>query len=110
VFSGGMKLPKGVSPLDYFDAKPALIKGDFLTQGAPNLDPLKEIQALQNELMLGVSTIQQACAERGVDYLDMLDQLAREKADFEARGLPPPMLMGMTPVAPEQGGGEKKGE
>lgn len=110
VFSGGMKLPKGLNPLDYFDAKHALVAGEFLTQGAPNLDPLKEIQALQNELMLGVSTIQQACAERGVDYLDMLDQLAREKADFEARGLPPPMLMGMVPAAPESGGDKGSGK
>lgn len=115
VFSGGLKLPKGLDPLVYFDAKHALIRGEFLTQGAPNLDPLKEIQALQNEIMLGVSTIQQACAERGVDYLDLLDQLAREKADFESRGLPAPMMMGMMPAAPETGGdgagagdGEKK--
>lgn len=109
VFSGAMRLPKGVSPLDYFAAKPALIRGDFLTQGAPNLDPLKEVQALQNELMLGISTIQQACAERGIDYLDQLDQLARERRDFEARGLPPPMTMGLVPAKPAKDeGGEKK--
>jgi len=106
VLGGGMKLPKGLNPLDYFEARHALIHGEFLTQGAPNLDPLKEIQALQNELMLGVTTIQQACAERGVDYLDMLDQLAREKLDFESRGLPAPMMMGMVPA--EAGGDDGK--
>lgn len=101
VFSGGFKLPKGVSPADYFDAKHALVNGTFLTHGAPNLDPLKEAKALEYELKLGVKTLQDACAERGVDYLDTLDQLAREKADFEQRGLPPPMSAGR--VAPSTG-------
>ena len=33
------------------------------------------------------STLEAECAEQGVDHLDVLDQLEREKKELEARGL-----------------------
>lgn len=89
VFSGALKLPKGISPADFFDAREALIKGTFLTQGAPMLDPVKERQGQQLALQLGVETMQDICAEDGSDYIDKMDQQAREQMERAERGLPP---------------------
>lgn len=89
VFRGGFPLPKGLKPHDFYDAQDALIRGTFLTQGAPNLDPLKEAQALGMEITNGTATLQDACAEKGLDYLDVLDQQAIEQRARADRGLPP---------------------
>lgn len=96
IFSGAMSLPKGVSPLDFYDAQAALIKGKFITAGAPMLDPVKERQAQQIGLQLGVETLEDIAGEEGKDWLDVLDQLQREKAEREQRGLPP-LTPGPTP-------------
>lgn len=109
IFSGAMELPKGISPFDFYDAQEALIKGTFLTLGAPNLDPLKEAQATKAEMENGTMTLQDACAEKGLDYLEQLDQIHRENLDRASRGLPPlnpmmgvPGLDASTPVDPVQ--------
>lgn len=107
-FAAGFDLPKGIDPAQYFDFKHALICGMFLTQGAPNLEPLKEAQALQNEIALGVKTIEEACAERGKDYLEELDKLETEVADYQARGLQHPMMLGMPAQMPEDEDAGKK--
>jgi lambda family phage portal protein len=100
--AGALMLPPGIQPFEFYDARDALVRGTFLTQGAPNLDPMKEAQALELEMRMGTATLQDGCAERGVDYLDVLDQQAREVMDREQRGLPPPgvpyaMMMQMQP-------------
>lgn len=94
VHSGAMPLPKGIRPSDFYAAKGALIAGVFLTQGAPNLDPVKESQADMVRLQIGSTTLQDIAAEEGKDYLDILDQQAREQNERMARGLAPPMLAG----------------
>lgn len=116
VFSGAMKLPKGVSPLDFYAALPPLVRGTFLTLGAPNLEPVKEAEATGLEMKNGTTTLQDACAEKGVDYLEQLDQLHRENLDRAARGLPPldpAMVMPGMPAPPaapaKDDGGEKDG-
>lgn len=98
VFSGALDLPRRIRPADFYDAKDALIRGTFITQGSPNLDPVKEAQALQLELQMGTATLQDACAEKGVDYLDVLDQLQRERMERDARGLQP-LTPGQQPSA-----------
>ncbi len=109
IFSGAFSLPKGLKPSDFFAARDALIKGTFLTQGAPNLDPVKEAQALAQEIGLGVATLQDAAAERGLDYIELLDQLARENADRTARGLPPAGVPAALAYAtPAPAGGDNK--
>lgn len=89
IFSGAMKMPKGVSPLDFYEARDALIKGTFITAGAPMLDPVKERQAQQLGLQIGIETLQDIAAEEGKDYLDILDQQQREMLDRSVRGLSP---------------------
>lgn len=109
VFLAGFKLPKGLKPADFFDARDALIKGTFLTQGAPNLDPLKEANALTAEMMNGTATLQDACAEKGLDHLEVMDQQAAEMKARADRGLPPigPAAM-LPPPAEDEGDKPKK--
>lgn len=87
VFAGAMDLPKGLKPSDFYAARAALIKGTFLTQGAPMLDPVKERQAQQLGLQIGLATLQSIAAEEGEDYLDIMDQQAREANERAERGL-----------------------
>jgi len=109
IFSGAMKLPKGIAPGDFYDAREALLKGMFLTQGAPMLDPVKERQGQQLAVQIGAETLQSIAAEDGQDYLDILDQQAREQAERAARGLPP-LFAGPVPNAlPGNGGDQKTG-
>lgn len=108
VFSGALKLPKGVKPADFYDAQDALIRGTFLTQGAPNLDPMKEAQALGMEFMNGTATLQDACAEKGLDYQDVLDQQAVEAKARADRGLPPAGPPPVAPPASSSDDGDKK--
>ncbi len=98
VHSGALRLPKGIKPFEFYDALDALVAGQFLTQGAPNLDPVKEAQAMQMELNMGMTTRQDALAERGIDYVEYLDQLAIEARELAERGLAP--QAGMMPPAP----------
>lgn len=90
VFSGAMPLPKGLSPSDFYDARDALIAGKFLAQGAPNLDPVKEAQALQLRLQMGLDTLQDAAAREGNDYRDIIAQRATERRETTASGLGEP--------------------
>jgi len=100
VFSGQFKLPAGISPLDFYAARDALICGSFITQGAPNLDPVKERQAQMLGLSIGVETLQDIAAAEGKDYTDVLDQLQREKLERELRGLAPMDMMVPDPADP----------
>lgn len=98
VHSGAMPLPKGVQPVDFYDAIDALIGGKFITAGAPMLDPVKERQGQKLGMEIGVETLQDICAEEGKDWLELLDQQQREKMERDARGLPPPSPLMLPPV------------
>lgn len=106
VSSGGLPLPRGLSRFDFYDARDALIRGTFLTQGAPNLDPVKEAQATLMEINMGMTTLQDAVAERGEDYLEKMDQRARENIELAQRGLPPPGIPALPPAPAEDTSGD----
>lgn len=99
IFSGAMNMPKGLSPADFYAARAALIRGTFLTQGAPMLDPVKERQGQQLALTMGLTTLQDIAAQDGDDYRDIMDQQAREAIERAERGLGP-VQPGPMPNAP----------
>ena len=98
VFSGAMKLPRGLDPGNFYAARDALIRGTFITQGAPMLDPVKEREAQKLGREIGVVTLQDIAADEGVDYVDLMAQLAREKQQL--------LEFGLTPPGPPQGGAQ----
>lgn len=88
-------LPPGVS--DFLAARPYLVKGTFIAWGKPMIDPLKERQAQQLGMQMGVETMEEITAEEGQSWRDNLDQLAYERRYRESLGLPDPQT-GMPPV------------
>lgn len=75
--------------LDFYTAKPALIRASFETWSKPRLDPQKEAQADKINYGLGVATLRDLCAANGADYRTVLSQRAREKRLMEELGLEP---------------------
>lgn len=82
---GDVELPPG-SP-DFYTAKTAWCRCDWIGPGKGHIDPLKEAKADQLEMQMGTLTLEQACAERGQDWEETLEQIAREKARMKALGI-----------------------
>jgi len=51
------------------------------------IDPVKEAQAAQLRMEIGISTLEDECAEQGKDWEEVLEQRAREKGKLEELGL-----------------------
>lgn len=65
------------------------------------VDPAKDANAAETKLRLGLTTRRDLCAEAGVDFDEVLEGLAEERAELLARGLDPePWDMSAQPDAP----------
>lgn len=58
------------------------------------VDPLKDVEALKQEIALGIQSRTEAAAERGREFADVVAVLAQEQADAAAAGVP---VNGMLP-------------
>ena len=72
---------------DYYEAKTAWTRCKWIGPGKSHIDPLKEGKADALALDRGFMTLEQACADRGLDLEEVLDQRAREVKMIEERGL-----------------------
>lgn len=61
----------------------------FIFGGKGWVDPVKEAQAAVLRMAAGLSTMEQECAEQGLDYEEVLDQQQVEARMRAERGLPP---------------------
>ena len=59
----------------------------WMCKGWPWIDPVKDLTASTMALQQGLTSRQQLCAEKGVDYFEIVDQLAEEQQYAEARGV-----------------------
>lgn len=84
---GRVKLPAGAPP--FAEAKAAYTACRWIGPGRGWVDPQKEASAAVQRISAGLSTLEAEVAEQGGDYLEMLDQRARERKEMEARGLDP---------------------
>lgn len=84
---GVVSRPPG-SP-DFYAAKTAWSRCKWIGPGKSHIDPLKEgkADALANDR--GWLTLEDACAERGVDWEDNLDQIHRERVRMKELDLEP---------------------
>lgn len=62
-------------------------KVEWIFKGDDWVDPLKEIDAKTNEILLGVSTLSDVCAAKGKDWQEVLKQRAREVEFIKKLGL-----------------------
>lgn len=60
------------------DAPGAYCDAIWIGPALGSVDPVKDRQAAQIGIEMGVTTLEMVCAEEGVDYEDVLDQLAFE--------------------------------
>jgi lambda family phage portal protein len=85
---GFLKAPAGAPS---FEAYPeAYARCDWLTPGLGWVDPVKEAEGAQARVSLGLSTLQQECAEQGRDWTEVASQLQREVAHYQSLGLTHP--------------------
>lgn len=85
---GMVPLPPGVT--NFLAAKPYLVRGTFIAWGKPMIDPMKERQAQQLSVQMGIETIEEITADEGLDWRDTADQVAFERNYYHKLGIPHP--------------------
>lgn len=100
-----------VSAPDFYAKRYAYTRARFIFGGRGWVDPVKEAQAAAMRIAAGISTLEQECAEQGLDYEEVMDQLAIEQAMRAERGLGPINSALLTPPseAPERESKEPEG-
>ncbi|MBX9937109.1 MAG: phage portal protein [Burkholderiaceae bacterium] len=73
---------------DFYRYRHAYTRCRFIFGGRGWVDPVKDATASKIRRDSQVSTLEQECAEQGLDYEEVLDQLAVERQMMQARGLP----------------------
>jgi len=73
---------------DFYTKRYAYSRCRFIFGGRGWVDPVKEAEAAGIRMDLGISTLEQECAEQGGDYEEVMDQQALEREMRVARGLP----------------------
>lgn len=74
----------GRLPMDAFDR---LNLPRFIARPWRSPDPQKDVSAGAQEVALGTNSRTRLCAEKGVDFEEVLDELAEEEAMAKARGV-----------------------
>lgn len=91
---------------DFYANKYAYTRCRFIFGGRGWVDPVKEAQAAALRMDAGLSTLEQECAEQGLDYEEVLDQLQLENKMRIERGLSPigvaAQTAAMVQVAPDK--------
>lgn len=76
----------------FYDNPYAYTRARWIGDGRGWVDPVKESQAAQIRMEIGVSTLEDECAEQGRDYEEVLEQLSRENDLRKRLGLAPATL------------------
>lgn len=72
---------------DFYRMKFAYARSRWIMSGRGWVDPVKEAKGAVIRKDAGLSTMQKECAEQGLDWEEVLDQIEIEKAEIEARNL-----------------------
>lgn len=65
---------------DFYENQAAYLRCQWIGPGRGLLDPLKEAQASDLRMKMGVSTLERECSEQGEDWEEILVQRSRERA------------------------------
>jgi len=85
---GIVRTPAGAP--SFWQAKSAWTRSQWIGAGLTQIDGLKETKQIQGQLDYGLTTLEQACAQLGKDYQEVLQQRARETKMLKDLGLPVP--------------------
>jgi lambda family phage portal protein len=72
---------------DFYQNRMAWTRCKWIGPGRGWVDPVKEAQASQIRMEAGLSTLEDECAQQGLDWEEVLEQRAREKSRMEELGL-----------------------
>ena len=72
---------------DFYERRPAWTRCKWIGPGRGWVDPVKEVKAAQLRMQIGLSTLEDECASQGLDWEEVLEQLAREKSKILELGL-----------------------
>lgn len=89
---GELPLPPGAP--DFIEARTEYSGAIWMGPPRGWIDPVKEAQASVLRMDAGLSTLEQECAEQGLDWEEVIEQRAIERARFKALGLPYPTWFG----------------
>ncbi len=64
---------------EFYEQPNAFVRGRWVFAGRGWVDPVKEAQAAQLRMQLGISTLESECAEQGVDWQEQLEQRLHEE-------------------------------
>ena len=81
VLSGALKVP------DFWDNKKRYLRHQWIPPGWSWIDPLKEVKANSEALLTGQETLAHLCAQRGMDWREVIDQIAAEYDYAESVGI-----------------------
>ncbi|MCP4635622.1 MAG: phage portal protein [Methyloversatilis sp.] len=73
---------------DFYEKRYAYARCRFIFSGRGWIDPVKEAEAAGIRMRLGISTLEAECAEQGLDWEEVLEQQAAERAVKQRLGLP----------------------
>ena len=83
---GEFPLPSGAP--DFAEARMEYTRCSWIGPGRGWIDPVKEPEGSKMKISAGLSTLERECAENdGLDWEEVLDQLALEKTAIDERGL-----------------------
>ena len=92
-------MPAGISLPDFVEARSAFSRCRWIGPARGWVDPMAERQGAVLGLDAAFDTLENVCAEQGLDYEETLDQRAVERRMFQDRGLPPPEWAAGTPAS-----------
>lgn len=79
---------------DFYAKRAWYCRAKWIGDGRGWVDPLKEVQAAEQRMKIGVSTLETECAEQGEDWEEVLEQRARETQRANELGLLLPWMSG----------------
>lgn len=93
---GDIKLPAGAP--SFYEAKTAYCRSEWIGPGRGHIDPLKEANADKVRYSMGITTLEELCAQQGRDWREVLKQRREEERYMRSLGMDPASLNGPTPV------------
>lgn len=90
---GELPMPAGAP--DFVEARAEYSHCRWMGPPRGWIDPVKEAQAAVLRMDAGLTTLEQECAEQGLDWEEVVEQRALERARFDKLKLPHPTWMGV---------------
>ena len=103
IMAGRLKMPSGTALDDFFDHR-------FIPRGWDWVDPKSDLLASVGEVDGALNSRTRICAERGLEFTEVVDELAAEQDYLKSKGItlgpPPTSMKAADDPGPEAGGDE----